>query len=69
MMIEGTFVALGVFAWLFFRSAAQGTEQQRLLDLAEERGVALDEARAARAVAAGQRRAARGAPGWRGRRR
>jgi cytochrome c oxidase assembly factor CtaG len=54
MMIEGTFVVLGVFAWLFFRSAAQGAEKQRLLDLAASRGVALDEARAGRAVAAGR---------------
>jgi cytochrome c oxidase assembly factor CtaG len=54
MMIEGTFVALGVFAWLFFRTAREGMERQRLLDLAQNRGVALDEARAARAVAAGQ---------------
>ena len=53
MMVEGTFVVLGVFAWLFFRTARQGEERQRLLELAESRGVALDEARAARAVAAG----------------
>jgi putative membrane protein len=53
MMIEGTFVVLGVFAWLFFRTARQGEERQRLLELAESRGIALDEARAARAVAAG----------------
>ena len=54
MMVEGTFVALGVFAWLFFRTARDGMESQRLLDLAQDRGIALDEARAARAVAAGQ---------------
>ena len=54
MMIEGTFVILGVFTWLFFRAAREGTERQRLLELAEAQGVALDEARAARAVAAGQ---------------
>lgn len=54
MMIEGTFVILGTFAWLFFRSAEEGSERQRLVELAEERGVALDEARAARAVAAGE---------------
>jgi putative membrane protein len=54
MMIEGTFVALGAFAWLFFRTAREGTESQRLIELAERRGVVLDEARAARAVAAGQ---------------
>ena len=54
MMIEGTLVTLGVFAWLFFRTAEEGSERQRLLELAEARGVPLDEARAARAVASGQ---------------
>jgi ribosomal protein L12E/L44/L45/RPP1/RPP2 len=54
MMIESTFVTLGVLAWIFFQVAREGTERQRLLDLAEARGVPLDEARAARAVAAGQ---------------
>jgi putative membrane protein len=54
MMVEGTFVSLGIFAWLFFRTAQEGSERQRLIELAEERGVALDEARAARAVAAGE---------------
>ncbi len=53
MMVEGTFVALGTFAYLFFRTAREGAESQRLLDLAHSRGVVLDEARAARAVAAG----------------
>ncbi len=54
MMVEGTFVALGVFAWVFLRAAGQGMEAQRLQDLAEDRGVALGEGRAARAVAAGR---------------
>jgi putative membrane protein len=54
MMVEGTFVSLGIFAWLFFRTAQEGTERQRLIELAEEHGVVLDEARAARAVAAGE---------------
>ena len=54
MMIEGTFVTLGIFAWLFFRTAQEGTERQRLIELAEANGVVLDEARAARAVAAGE---------------
>jgi putative membrane protein len=53
MMVEGTFLALGVLAWVFFEVAREGTEKQRLLDLAFERGVALDERRAQRAVAAG----------------
>ncbi len=53
MMIEGTFLALGLLAWVFFEVAREGTEKQRLLDLAQDRGVALDERRAQRAVAAG----------------
>jgi putative membrane protein len=53
MMIEGSLVTLGVLAWLFLRWAGRDTERQRLLDLAEARGVPLDEARAARAAAAG----------------
>jgi putative membrane protein len=53
MMIEGTFLALGVLAWVFFEVAREGIEKQNLLDLARERGVELDERRAQRAVAAG----------------
>jgi cytochrome c oxidase assembly factor CtaG len=54
MMIEGTFLGLGLLAWFFFEAAQQGTEKQRLLDLAQDRGVELDAERAQRAVAAGQ---------------
>jgi hypothetical protein len=54
MMIEQGLVTLGLFAWLFFRAARESEERQSLLDLAAERGVALEESRAARAVAAGQ---------------
>jgi hypothetical protein len=54
MMIEGTLVTLGIFAWLFFRTAEEGSERQRLIELAQARGIPLDEARAARAVAAGE---------------
>lgn len=53
MMVEGTFLALGALAWTFFEVAREGTEKQRLLELAEERGVELDERRAQRAVASG----------------
>jgi len=53
MMVEGTFLALGVLAWVFFQVAREGDEKQRLLDLARDRGVSLDERRARRAVAAG----------------
>jgi cytochrome c oxidase assembly factor CtaG len=54
MMGEGGLVTLGVIVWLFLRAAREGEERQRLLDLADQQGIALDEARAARAVAAGQ---------------
>jgi cytochrome c oxidase assembly factor CtaG len=54
MMVESGVVTFGVLAWIFFRWAQQDSERQRLLDLASERGVELDEARAGRAVAAGQ---------------
>jgi len=54
MMVEGTFLGLGLIAWFFFEASREGIEKQRLLDLALERGVELDEARAQRAVAAGQ---------------
>ena len=54
MMVEGTFLGLGLLAWFFFEASREGIEKQRLLDLALERGVELDEARAQRAVAAGQ---------------
>lgn len=54
MMIETGIVTLALFTWLFFRAASRSTEKQELLELAEREGVALSEARAARAVAAGQ---------------
>ncbi len=53
MMVEGTFLALGILAWVFFEVASEGIEKQRLLDLAQDRGFELDEERARRAVAAG----------------
>jgi cytochrome c oxidase assembly factor CtaG len=53
MMVEGTFLGLGLLAWVFFEASREGIEKQRLLDLALERGVELDEERAQRAVAAG----------------
>lgn len=59
MMLETGAVTIGLFAWLFFRAANRGAEKQALLDLADRQGIALDEARAARAVAAGQGEALR----------
>jgi putative membrane protein len=53
MTVEGGFVTLGVLAWLFLLWAKQDTERQRLVDLAESRGIALSSERAERAVRAG----------------
>ena len=54
MMIETGVVTLALFTWLFFRAANRSMEKQELLELAERHGFALEESRAARAVAAGQ---------------
>jgi len=54
MMVEGSIVTLCLFGWLFIRAGREGEERQELLDLADARGVPLDERRAARAVAAGR---------------
>jgi putative membrane protein len=54
MMFESTVLTLGTLAWIFFLWARQDIERQELLDLAHEKGVELDPARAKRAVAAGQ---------------
>jgi putative membrane protein len=54
MTIEGGLVTLGVLAWLFLKWAQQDTERQELVELAEEHGVPLSDARAERAVSAGQ---------------
>jgi putative membrane protein len=54
MMIEGSLLTICLFAWLFARTAREGEERQALLDLAQQRGVELTDARAARAVAAGR---------------
>lgn len=54
MMAESGLVTLGALAWLLLLWAQQDTERQRLLELAEAKGVPLDEARAGRAVRAGQ---------------
>jgi len=53
MMIEGTFLALGLLGWAFFEAAREGIEKQKLLDLARDRGVELDPERAQRAVSSG----------------
>ena len=59
MMVEGTFLALGLLAWVFLEVAREGTEKQRLLDLAAERGYPLEEAPGRPGGRRGARRAAR----------
>jgi putative membrane protein len=54
MMVEESLLTIGLFCWLFLKVAREGEERQRLLDYAAAAGVALDERRAARAVAAGR---------------
>jgi cytochrome c oxidase assembly factor CtaG len=54
MMVEESFLTLGLFCWLFLRAAREGEERQDLLDYASSQGLELTEARAARAVAAGR---------------
>jgi putative membrane protein len=54
MMIESGLLTIGLLAYVVLRWAQQDSERQRLIDLAQERGVPLDDARAARAVAAGE---------------
>ena len=53
MMVEGTFLALGVLAWVFFEVAREGTEKQRPARPRPRARGELDERRAQRAVAAG----------------
>jgi putative membrane protein len=54
MMVEESFLTLGLFCWLFLRTARESEERQELLDLATSSGVELSDERAARAVAAGR---------------
>lgn len=54
MMVEESLLTLGLFCWLFLRTAREHDERQELLDYASARGLELSEARVARAVAAGR---------------
>jgi putative membrane protein len=54
MMVEESILTLGLFCWLFLRTAKQGEERQELLDFARANGLELTEQRAARAVSAGR---------------
>jgi cytochrome c oxidase assembly factor CtaG len=53
MMVEGTFLLLGVLAYTYFQQAQQSIRKQELLDLAYLEGYELDDERAERAVRAG----------------
>ena len=54
MMVWESVLTLGLFCWLFLKTAREGEERQELLDLASARGVPLTSERAARAVGAGR---------------
>ncbi len=54
MMVEESILTLGLFCWLFLRTARESEERQELLEYAQERGLELSDERAARAVAAGR---------------
>jgi cytochrome c oxidase assembly factor CtaG len=54
MMVEESILTIALFCWLFLKVAREGEQRQELLDYATSRGIALDERRAARAVAAGR---------------
>jgi len=54
MMVEGSILTILLFAWLFMRAASESEQRQALLDFAHSHHLELDDARAARAVAAGR---------------
>lgn len=54
MMVESSLLTLGLFCWLFLKTARESTERQELIELAQARGVDVSEQRVARAVSAGR---------------
>jgi putative membrane protein len=54
MMIEESILTLGLFCWLFLRTARESEERQDLLEFAQAQGIHLSDERAARAVGAGR---------------
>jgi cytochrome c oxidase assembly factor CtaG len=54
MMTEESLLTIGLFCWLFLRTARESEERQELLEFAQRHEVALSEKRAARAIAAGR---------------
>lgn len=54
LLVESTLFTIGLFIWMFRRSARESRERHDLLELARSRGVALSEKRVARAIASGR---------------
>ncbi len=54
MMVEESILTLGLFCWLFLRTARESEERQELLEYAHAQGLELSDERAARAVSAGR---------------
>jgi cytochrome c oxidase assembly factor CtaG len=54
MMVVVSIFTVGLFSWLFRRSAREALERQELLDFARVHGLSLSDQRAARAVSAGR---------------
>jgi cytochrome c oxidase assembly factor CtaG len=54
MMVEESFLTIGLFCWVFLRFARENEQRQALMDFADQHGLELDDRRAARAVAAGR---------------
>lgn len=54
MMVVVSLLTIGLFGWLFRRTACEALERQELLDFARLHGLSLSDQRAARAVAAGR---------------
>ncbi len=54
MMVVVSLFTVGLFWWLFRRSAREAVERQELLDFARLHGLSLSDQRAARAVSAGR---------------
>jgi putative membrane protein len=54
MMVEESFLTIGLFCWLFLRVAREHEQRQTLMDYADQHDLELEDKRAARAVAAGR---------------
>ncbi|HXA54875.1 MAG TPA: cytochrome c oxidase assembly protein [Solirubrobacteraceae bacterium] len=54
LVIEATLLTIGLFGWLFVRTAREAREREALLELASAHGLSLSDKRAARAVSTGR---------------